>query len=96
MVQHGIAEASCSPWSFPCLLADKSNGEDRFCTDFRKVNSVKKQKRFLHLLHVMTSLNGLMAFGMRNAPATFQRLINVGLPFCEAYLDDLVVCSESW
>lgn len=41
----------------------------------------------------------VMAFGMRNAPATFQRLMNVvlaGLPFCAAYLDDLVVCSESW
>lgn len=40
-----------------------------------------------------------MPFGMRNAPATFQRLMNLvlsGLPFCEAYLDDLVVCSESW
>lgn len=40
-----------------------------------------------------------MAFGMRNAPATFQRLMNIvlsGLSFCEAYLDDLVVCSETW
>lgn len=40
-----------------------------------------------------------MAFGTRNVPATFQRLVNVvlaGLSFCEAYLDDLVVCSESW
>lgn len=41
----------------------------------------------------------VMPFGMRNAPATFQRLMNLvlsGLPFCEVYLDDLVVCSESW
>lgn len=40
-----------------------------------------------------------MAFGMRNAPATFQRLMNLvlsGLAFCEAHLDDLVVCSDSW
>lgn len=40
-----------------------------------------------------------MAFGMRNAPATFQRLMNIvlaGLSFCEAYLDDSVVCSVSW
>lgn len=39
-----------------------------------------------------------MAFGMRYAPATFQRLMNVvlvGLLFCAAYLDDLVVHSES-
>ncbi len=41
----------------------------------------------------------VMAFGMRNAPATFQRLINLvltGVPNCNAYLDDLVICSTDW
>ncbi len=41
----------------------------------------------------------VMAFGMRNAPATFQRLMqNVlsGEKSCEAYLDDVVVYSSSW
>lgn len=41
----------------------------------------------------------VMAFGMRNAPATFQRLINIvlaGVPKCNAYLDDLVVYSTDW
>lgn len=36
----------------------------------------------------------VMAFGMCNAPATFQRLINTvlsGLSNCNAYLDDLIV-----
>ena len=42
MLQHAIAEPSCSPWSSPCLLATKANGEDRFCMDFRKVNAVTK------------------------------------------------------
>lgn len=42
MVQHNIAEPSNSAWRSPCLLADKANGEDHFCTDFRKVNSVTK------------------------------------------------------
>lgn len=40
-----------------------------------------------------------MPFGVRNAPATFQRLVNIvlhGLPGCEAYLDDIVVYSSSW
>ena len=40
-----------------------------------------------------------MAFGLKNAPATFQRLINnvVGdVPGCSAYLDDLVVYSSNW
>ena len=41
----------------------------------------------------------VMAFGMRNAPATFQRLVNIVLgdvPNCTAYLDDLVIHSAMW
>lgn len=41
----------------------------------------------------------VMAFGLRNAPATFQRLVNLvlaGVPNCNAYLDDLVVYSSEW
>ncbi len=40
-----------------------------------------------------------MAFGLRNAAATFQRLVNLVLaevPNCNAYLDDLVIYSQSW
>jgi len=122
MLQHGIAEPSCSMWSSPCFLVDKSDGGDCFCMDFRKVNSMTKPDLYplpwmedlLDLLFALTewakdisafvSPNDflqykVMAFGMCNAPATFQHLMNVvlsGLAFCEAYLDDLVVCSESW
>ena len=41
----------------------------------------------------------VMAFGMRNAPATFQRLIQLVLgdvPHCNVYLDDVVVYSDTW
>lgn len=41
----------------------------------------------------------VMAFGMRNAPATFQRLMHLVLgdvPNCNVYLDDVVVYSSSW
>lgn len=41
----------------------------------------------------------VMAFGMRNAPATFQRLMRhvlSGVTNCEAYLDDVVIYSASW
>ncbi|KAL1269183.1 hypothetical protein QQF64_031472 [Cirrhinus molitorella] len=41
----------------------------------------------------------VMAFGLRNAPATFQRLMNsvlAGVQNCKAYLDDIVVYSTSW
>lgn len=41
----------------------------------------------------------IMAFGMRNAPATLQRLIQIVLgavPNCNVYLDDVVVYSSNW
>ncbi len=41
----------------------------------------------------------VMAFGMRNAPSTFQRLMWIvlnGVENCEAYLDDIVIYSSSW
>jgi len=47
-----------------------------------------------HFLHYK-----VMAFGLRNAPATFQRLVNrviKGMHNVEAYLDDLVIYSASW
>lgn len=40
-----------------------------------------------------------MAFGLRNAPATFQRLMSTVLsdvPNCNIYLDDVVVYSSTW
>ncbi len=41
----------------------------------------------------------VMPFGVRNAPATFQHLVNTvlsGVTGCEAYLGDIVVYSSSW
>ena len=41
----------------------------------------------------------VMAFGMCNAPATFQRLVNsvlAGVANCNAYLDDLIVYTTTW
>lgn len=40
LVENGFAVPSTSSWSSPCLLDTKSDGSPRFCTDFRKVNSV--------------------------------------------------------
>ena len=40
-----------------------------------------------------------MPFGMKNSPATFQRLINsiIMEPHgCDVYIDDLIIASESW
>ena len=36
----------------------------------------------------------VMSFGMKNSPATFQRVINsiiAGLEHCEAYVDDAII-----
>lgn len=41
----------------------------------------------------------VMPFGLRNAPATFQRLMNTVLcdvSNCEVYLDDIVAYSSTW
>ena len=42
-----------------------------------------------------------MPFGLHNSPATFQRLIDRILgadlePYCFAYLDDIVICTDSF
>ena len=41
----------------------------------------------------------VMPFGMRNSPATFQRLINsiiADIEGCEAYIDDVIIYSATW
>ena len=41
----------------------------------------------------------VMPFGMKNSPASFQRMINEitsGLDGCEAYIDDVILCSDTW
>ncbi len=139
LCEHGLAKQSFSPWSSPCLLVSKSDGSARFCTDYRKVNSVTVPDCFplprmedcvdnlgsAKFVSKLDLLKGywqvpltsrasdisafvtqddflqycVMAFGMRNAPATFQRLINIvlaGVRDCNAYLDDLVIYSPTW
>ena len=41
----------------------------------------------------------VMPFGMKNSPATFQRLVNniiCGLDGCDTYIDDVIIYSDSW
>ena len=40
-----------------------------------------------------------MLFGMKNAPATFQRMVNKlvrDTDGCEGYTDDVVIYSDNW
>ena len=139
MLEHNIAEPSASAWSSPCLLVGKSDGSLRFCTDYRRVNSVTKPDCFplpraddcidrvgaAVYVSKFDMLKGywqvpltarareisafvtpdaflsyqVMPFGMRNAPASFQRLVNIvlnGMSDCEAFLDDIVLYSQTW
>ena len=41
----------------------------------------------------------VMPFGMKNAPATFQRMVNKlvrDIDGCEGYIDDVVIFSDNW
>lgn len=46
MLENGIAEPSSSSWASPCILVPKQDRTPRFCTDFRRVNSVTKSDSF--------------------------------------------------
>ncbi len=140
MVENGIAEPSNSPWSSPCILVPKANTTSpRFCSDFRKLNSVTTPDSYplsrvddcvdrigsacyvskfdllkgywqvpltdhARELSAFVIPSGLFAyrrmpFGLRNTGATFQRLMHIvlrGLDNVEAYIDDVVVFSDSW
>ena len=139
MLENDIIEPSSSEWSSPCILVPKPDGNYRFCTDFRKLNSVTKTDSFpipriddciekigrakfvskldllkgywqvpltvrAQKLSAFVTPTGLyqykvMPFGMKNAPATFQRLIQQltgDLVGCEGYIDDVIIYSSSW
>ena len=139
MLENDIIEPSSSEWSSPCILVPKPDKSFRFCTDFRKVNSLTKSDSYpipriddcidkvgkakyvskFDLLKgywqvplterakevsAFVTPKGLfqykvMAFGMKNAPATFQRLLNnviKNLDGCDGYIDDVIIYSDTW
>ena len=141
MLQHGIVEATSSPWASNVVLIKKPSGDWRFCVDFRQLNlcTVKDSYPLPRIDLCMDALGGaqwfttldlrsgywqvaldpesaqktafvtrkgvwkfnVLAFGLSNAPAIFQRVIDLvltGLTWqvCLAFLDDIIVMSESF
>lgn len=139
-LQKGFIEPSDSPFSSPVLFVKKSNGDLRFCVDYRNLNQhtikdryplpligetlqrLSKAKVFskLDVRHAFNRIRmepeseawatfrtrfgqykpKVLPFGLNNGPATFQRYINSVLfdildQYCTAYLDDILIYSES-
>lgn len=42
LLDNNLAEPSFSSWCSPCILVNKPDGSYRFCTDYRRLNSVTK------------------------------------------------------
>ena len=82
MLLGGQIEPSDSPWASPVVLVTKKDGSTRFCVDHRQVNSLTIKAAFV-------TNEGLfqfrvMPFGLCNAPATFEHLM------------DRVLCGMMW
>lgn len=131
---------SRSPVSAPVLFVKKSNGDLRFCIDYRGLNAISIKNRyslplitetfsqlsnakFYTKLDIISAFNKLriregdewkaaftcryglfeplvLPFGLCNGPASFQAYINHALRglldnFCTAYMDDILIYSES-
>ena len=90
MLTADIIWPSTSPWASPVVLVGKKDGDVRFCVDYRKLNQLAKFDAY-----PMPRVEEIF-----KAPATFQRTMNHVLRDCRgfsgAYIDDIVVFSESW
>jgi len=46
MVEAGVIEPSCSPWTSNIVVVFKKDGSLRFCIDYRKLNSVTRRDAY--------------------------------------------------
>ena len=97
MLTGGQIEASDSPWSSPVVLVTKKDGSTRFCVDYRQLNdaTIKDAYPLPRIDDTLDMLAGKQWFGLCNAPATLERLMDrvlQGLRWsrCLVYLDDII------
>jgi len=46
MVEAGVIEPSCSPWTSNIVVVSKKDGSFRFCVEYRKLNSVTRRDAY--------------------------------------------------
>ncbi|CAB3374818.1 Hypothetical predicted protein [Cloeon dipterum] len=104
MEEKGDVIRGTSPWASALHLVPKKDGSWRPVGDYRKLNSrtVPVSPDDIEKTAVTTPfglfLYPFMPFGLKNAPATFQRLMDHifdDLSFVFCYIDDILISSSS-
>ena len=108
MLEIGIIERSKSQWASPLITVLKKDGSIRLCGDYRWLNAVTEAgPYYLPRIEDLLFISPLgkyhftrMPFGLKNAPSTFQRLMDDLFQdqqeFVAVYIDDLAVYSTDW
>ncbi|GFW28092.1 retrovirus-related Pol polyprotein from transposon 297 [Trichonephila clavipes] len=106
MLDEGIVQPSESPWSSPVVLVRKRRCQVLFFHGFRsgywqiEIDEADREKTAFITPEGLYEFK-VMPFGLCNAPATFERMMDNLLrhfkwTMCLCYLDDIIVFSETF